>query len=323
MHRLIRGVRRLGRAAGGARYRPASALTVVVCFALFSRSDAAAQDGVRRLELSRLAGSEDVTPLLDVFADADGGRSLADVRSAHGALKFEPKAGEREVALGFSESAVWLRWEVQNSADRESPWVLELAEPTLDDVLDDSKMEAGRIKLTRSTVELDLLVREVVDQMCEHAARKEMGVAVELRAEPVLAQMDSLRLKQVLFNLLGNAIKFSHRGGRIAVRQKLVSDMLSISVIDRGIGIAPEDHERIFTRFEQVEQGDTRRYGGTGLGITISRSLVRMHGGDIRVSSMLGQGATFTVRLPRGVQNRAPLKLSCHDAIAAERAMGG
>jgi signal transduction histidine kinase len=108
-----------------------------------------------------------------------------------------------------------------------------------------------------------------------------------------------LRLKQVLINLLANAIKFSEPGTTVSVRWSSTHEGELIEVEDRGIGIAAEHHERIFSSFEQVHQGDTRKYGGTGLGLSISRSLVRMHGGELSVRSELGAGSTFVVRLPR------------------------
>jgi hypothetical protein len=102
-----------------------------------------------------------------------------------------------------------------------------------------------------------------------------------------------------MLNLLANAIKFSEPGTTVSVRWSSTQEGELIEVEDRGIGIAAEHHERIFTSFEQVHQGDTRKYGGTGLGLSISRSLVRMHGGELSLRSELGKGSTFVVRLPR------------------------
>jgi signal transduction histidine kinase len=112
-------------------------------------------------------------------------------------------------------------------------------------------------------------------------------------------------VKQVLLNLLSNAIKFSDADGMIAVRWERNEERDLISVIDRGIGIAPDDQTRVFESFEQVHKGDTRKYGGTGLGLSISRSLVRMHGGELWVESELGKGSTFTFSLPRAAARLA------------------
>jgi signal transduction histidine kinase len=166
-------------------------------------------------------------------------------------------------------------------------------------VLDYSKLEAGRFQLVLGTVELDVLLREVIDQMIEPAQAKRIYLVLMSQegTRPAL-RVDGVRLKQVLINLISNAIKFSEPESVVTVRWTSHADGESIAVEDQGIGIAPADHERIFTSFEQVHKGDTRKYGGTGLGLSISRSLVRMHGGDLSIRSALGKGATFTMRIP-------------------------
>ncbi|HEY6881604.1 MAG TPA: sensor histidine kinase, partial [Polyangiales bacterium] len=172
-------------------------------------------------------------------------------------------------------------------------------------VLDYSKLEAGRFELSIAPVELEPLIREASEQMVDLAQRKEIELEVITHASgqpPVMG--DVLRLKQVLINLIANAIKFSEPGTKVSVRWSSSADGELIEVQDRGIGIAPADQQRIFESFEQVHKGDTRKYGGTGLGLSISRSLVRMHGGELSVRSELGKGATFSIRLPR---LRAPL----------------
>jgi signal transduction histidine kinase len=168
-------------------------------------------------------------------------------------------------------------------------------------VLDFSKMEAGRLELAREQVDLGLLVTEVVDQMSDLAQRR--GVKTELAtvAGHAQSEVDPVRIRQVLMNLLTNAIKFSETGSTIHVKWEQDADADRIEVRDHGIGIAPENHQRIFTSFEQVHKGDTRKYGGTGLGLSISRSLVRMHGGELWVESELQEGATFRFTLPRNL----------------------
>jgi signal transduction histidine kinase len=167
-------------------------------------------------------------------------------------------------------------------------------------VLDYSKLEAGRFELVLGPVELEPLIREVSDQMSDLAQRKNIQLELQAGAahkRPLMA--DLLRLKQVLINLLANAIKFSEAHSTVTIRWSSLPDGELIEVEDRGIGIAPEHQERIFSSFEQVHKGDTRKYGGTGLGLSISRSLVRMHGGELSVRSELGKGSTFVIRLPR------------------------
>ncbi|HEX5661127.1 MAG TPA: sensor histidine kinase [Polyangiales bacterium] len=168
-------------------------------------------------------------------------------------------------------------------------------------VLDYSKLEAGRFELALAPVDLDALIREVCDQMIDLAQRKGIAIELDYTPSPRLPLLaDMLRLKQVLINLIANAIKFSEPNTTVSVRwESAGAEGETIAIEDRGIGIAAEHHERIFTSFEQVHQGDTRKYGGTGLGLSISRSLVRMHGGELSVRSELGKGSTFVVRLPR------------------------
>src|SRR5262249_9213275 len=110
---------------------------------------------------------------------------------------------------------------------------------------------------------------------------------------------DPGRFKQVLFNLLSNAVKFTPEGGRVTTGARVTEDgWLEIAVSDNGIGIKPEDHQRIFAEFQQIDSGYARQQQGTGLGLALVRSFVRMMGGDITVQSAPGEGSTFTVRLP-------------------------
>jgi signal transduction histidine kinase len=175
-------------------------------------------------------------------------------------------------------------------------------------VLDYSKMEAGRLELELTDLDLGSLLTESIDELVGIAASR--GIAIELSScgarEPALA--DSVRIRQVLRNLLANAIKFSETNSIIHVRWERDENADVVSVSDQGIGIAPENHERIFASFEQVHKGDTRKYGGTGLGLSISRSLVRMHGGELWVESRLGHGARFKFRLPRAHASAPGLK---------------
>jgi signal transduction histidine kinase len=172
-------------------------------------------------------------------------------------------------------------------------------------VLDFSKMEAGRLELALAELDMHALLVEGIDEMTDLADRKQLRIALEVPAERTPSIGDSLRLKQVLLNLLSNAIKFSEAGSVITVRWQHDEEHDLVSVQDQGIGIKPEDQERVFTSFEQVHKGDTRKYGGTGLGLSISRSLVRMHGGELTVASALGKGSTFTFSLPRASFARA------------------
>ncbi|HEY6880701.1 MAG TPA: sensor histidine kinase [Polyangiales bacterium] len=166
-------------------------------------------------------------------------------------------------------------------------------------VLDFSKMEAGRLQLTVSEIDLHALLVEAIDEMTDLAERKQLRVALEVPSARSPVKADWVRLKQVLLNLLSNAIKFSEPNTVITVHWQREEHYDMVSVTDQGIGIKREDQERVFASFEQVHKGDTRKYGGTGLGLSISRSLVRMHGGELNVRSEFGKGATFSFTIPR------------------------
>ena len=123
------------------------------------------------------------------------------------------------------------------------------------------------------------------------------GLTLRVEAPDARLTTDAGKLRQILLNLLSNAVKFTERG-EISVRARLSGDVAHFSIGDTGIGIADENKQRIFEPFWQVEQSSTRRAGGTGLGLSVSRSLARLLGGEISVESKLGEGSTFTVTLP-------------------------
>ena len=180
----------------------------------------------------------------------------------------------------------------------------------INDILDLSRIEAGKMRLDYSAVSMRRLLSDV-RHIFDLRAR-EQGISLEVSVDskmPAAMMLDETRLRQVLFNLVGNAIKFTHEGG-VTVRASTapVKDdtgdegtycQLVVTVKDTGIGIAPDQCERIFDAFEQQEGQNTRRYGGTGLGLAISRKLVRMMGGELELESEPGQGSVFTVVLPR------------------------
>ena len=169
----------------------------------------------------------------------------------------------------------------------------------INDVLDVSKIEAGRMEVHPVPTDLAPLVRETLAQLGGQAGIR----TVELRAEApdglLPVEVDPARLKQVLINLIGNALKFTEQG---SVTVKVVADTggrpLRIDVIDTGIGIAPERLEAVFEAFTQAEATTERRFGGTGLGLTISRSLLRMMGADLKAESVPGKGSTFSITFP-------------------------
>ena len=181
----------------------------------------------------------------------------------------------------------------------------------INDILDFSKMEAGRIELDNAPFLLRTVIGQVLRSLALKAAEKKLELlcATETNVPDALIG-DAGKLRQVLVNLVGNAIKFSAQG-EIAVHAHVLADdgdqaLLQFSVSDRGIGISPEACGRIFNMFEQADSSTTKRFGGTGLGLTISRGIVELMGGRIWVESIQGHGSTFHFTIRVQVQQNVP-----------------
>ena len=167
----------------------------------------------------------------------------------------------------------------------------------LNDLLDFSKIEAGKLEVVPETFSPRLLVEETVRLFAPRCVEKGLVLEVEV-AESVPEEVvaDPVRVRQVLVNLLANAVKFTEKG-KVFVRLAAVPGLLRFAVVDTGIGIEPEKLETIFDAFTQGDGSITRRYGGTGLGLAISRRLIRMMGGELSVSSAPGEGSAFSFGL--------------------------
>ncbi len=170
----------------------------------------------------------------------------------------------------------------------------------IEDILDFSKIESGRLDLAAQRFDLPALIEETVELMAPRAQAKQIEVAAYVEDNvPRNVIGDAARLRQVLLNLAGNAIKFTERGGvSILVEHGSGVDDVRFLVCDTGIGIAPEQQERVFREFEQGDVGSARKFDGTGLGLAISRRIVDAMGGRIGVYSTLGAGSTFFVTVP-------------------------
>jgi signal transduction histidine kinase len=168
----------------------------------------------------------------------------------------------------------------------------------INDILDLSKIEAGRMELTPAPFHLPSAMDNAVTLVKERAARH--GITLELDLDPRLGELvgDERKVKQVLLNLLSNAVKFTPEGGRISLKAGRRDGAVEIAVTDTGIGIAPEDQAAIFEEFRQVGSDETRKQEGTGLGLTLAKKFVELHGGRIWVESEPGRGSTFTFTLP-------------------------
>ena len=172
----------------------------------------------------------------------------------------------------------------------------------IDDLLDMSRIIAGKLRLEVRPVALAPIIQEAVEVVAPAAATKRVSVQVVLDTETGNVVGDADRLQQVFWNLLSNAVKFTPQGGRVQVVLKRVNSHVEIAVSDTGCGISPEFLPRAFERFQQAETGTTQGRVGLGLGLAIVRHIIELHGGIVHVESAgTGQGATFTVRLPLAI----------------------
>lgn len=170
----------------------------------------------------------------------------------------------------------------------------------INDILDLSKIEAGRLELKLEEFDLVKLISATIAELRPLAEQKQLPLSFDSHLDDSIISNDSTRVRQVLVNLLSNAIKFTETG-TVEVTLSQASTEIIIRVKDTGVGIAESELEHIFEEFRQIDQSTTRQHGGTGLGLAITRSLVNMMQGAIAVESQLGQGSTFIVRLPRQV----------------------
>ncbi len=168
----------------------------------------------------------------------------------------------------------------------------------INDILDLSKIEAGRMELEMAPFDLPAALENALTLVRERAQRH--GLTVQLAVDSRVGEVvgDERKVKQILLNLLSNAVKFTPEGGRIGVTAAPADGFVEIAVSDTGIGIAPEDREAIFEEFRQARSDYARKREGTGLGLTLAKRFVELHGGRIRVESEVGKGSTFTFTLP-------------------------
>jgi signal transduction histidine kinase len=169
----------------------------------------------------------------------------------------------------------------------------------IEDLLDISRITTGKLRLNVRPVELAAVIESAVDAIQQAAEAKGVSLRSTIAPKAGLISADPDRLQQIVWNLLSNAIKFTPRGGRVEIRLGRVGGQIEITVSDTGLGIAPEFLPHVFDSFRQADSSNTRKHGGLGLGLSIVRHLVELHGGTVRADSPgENQGATFTVRFP-------------------------
>jgi cell cycle sensor histidine kinase DivJ len=167
----------------------------------------------------------------------------------------------------------------------------------INDVLDMSKIEAERFELAREGFDARDAITAVLRLMRGQAERAGISLMAELSAQPLDAEADRRAVKQIAFNLISNALKFTPRGGTVTVTVRPIGEMLEIAVADTGVGISGEDLARLGRPFEQAGDADHRQ-AGSGLGLSLVRAFARLHGGEMTIDSSLGEGTTVTVRMP-------------------------
>jgi signal transduction histidine kinase len=167
----------------------------------------------------------------------------------------------------------------------------------INDILDLSKIEAGRMELELTDFDLPTAIENALTLVRERAGRRDIALhqAVDQRLGQIRG--DERKIKQVLLNLLSNALKFTPEGGQVDVRATVSDGMAEVSVTDTGVGIAPEDQDAVFEEFRQVGTA-AKKVEGTGLGLALSRKFIELHGGRIWVTSQVGAGSTFTFTIP-------------------------
>ncbi|MFP4655843.1 MAG: PAS domain-containing sensor histidine kinase [Methanohalobium sp.] len=169
----------------------------------------------------------------------------------------------------------------------------------INDILDISKIEAGKMGYEPENINLSETVGEIVALMQPMANKKDIELTSNIEPEDIEIFADKIKFKEIMFNLLSNAIKFTPQKGKVEIKSQLVYHNIEISVSDNGIGIPEEEYHNIFDLFKQVDSSSThRKYGGTGLGLAIVKRYVEMHGGNLRVESEVGKGSRFTLAIP-------------------------
>jgi signal transduction histidine kinase len=172
----------------------------------------------------------------------------------------------------------------------------------INDILDLAKTEAGKMRVYPTPVVPAEVIEPAVALFRPQAEKKNIDLRVDVSPDLPVVTQDAGKLRQILSNLVSNAVKFTPEGGKVSVAGTVADGSLVVTVQDTGVGIAPEDQETIFDKFRQSEHALTREQGGTGLGLSIVRELAKLLGGDVSLKSELGRGSTFTVKVAARLQ---------------------
>ena len=204
-----------------------------------------------------------------------------------------------------------LRLEALSDTARQATGVMERQISQLvrliDDLMDVSRITRGQLTLRRERVDLRAIIESAVETAQPHMTTAGVELTIDLPAQPVVLDADATRISQVILNLLTNAAKFTPTGGQVAIIVRPQADRVSVMVRDSGVGIAPEDQDRVFGMFVQLNRDMRRSQTGLGIGLTLVKQMTELHGGNVAVwSAGLGKGTEFTVHLPMAVAVEQP-----------------
>jgi signal transduction histidine kinase len=171
------------------------------------------------------------------------------------------------------------------------------------DLLEYARLEGGMVPKSGES-DMAVLIEDAMGMMHEMASQRGITIVLEKPAKPMLARADARLMGQVVFNLISNALKYNRDEGTITIRLGKLKDMIRVDIQDTGIGIAPDEIDRVFERFYRTRQSSESTIDGTGLGLAITRSIILGNGGQIWVESVLGEGSTFSFTLPAAVTKR-------------------
>ncbi len=196
----------------------------------------------------------------------------------------------------------------------------------INDILDLSKVEAGKMELYPEEFQVRASIEEITSIIKDSANKKNIALTVNLDEEVSTISADQKRFKQIMYNLFSNAIKFTEEGGKVDITGSIIQgkrksdrfNLLQISITDTGIGIASEDYPKIFAEFQQVDGSHARKQEGTGLGLALTKKLVKLHGGEIWFKSKVGEGSTFAFTMPLNVS-----QYTDEQGVETEEVIGG
>ncbi|GBE57641.1 non-motile and phage-resistance protein [bacterium BMS3Abin01] len=188
----------------------------------------------------------------------------------------------------------------------------------INDVLDLAKVEAGQMQMTPQEFYIGTALKDVISTMQPLAARKKLRLEVDISRRLTSIYADMGKFKQIMYNLVGNAIKFTPEGGSVSISATIKGDMARFEVTDTGIGVRKEDRERIFSEFQQADGSSSRHFEGTGLGLALTKKFVEMQGGHIWLESEMGSGSTFSFTIPLPGRGTLPAATPAEREIIAQ-----